>query len=59
MSEKEPREVTITITIAGRTDRDPWEWGEAIARSLRAEMAEYGSEFGPVDVQCVDAEVNS
>lgn len=56
MSIPNPRSVTITITITGKTDRDPWEWGECIARSLRAEFAEGGSEFGPVDVQCVDVE---
>lgn len=49
-----PRKVCLTFELIGMTDRDPWEWGDAIARNLRAEFNEQGAEFGPVDVACTE-----
>lgn len=50
------RRVRISLEVIGITDRDAWEWGDAIARSLKTDFAEGGEEFGPVAVQCVDVE---
>lgn len=47
-----PRNVRLTIEITGPTDRDMWEWGDCIARSLKAEFTH---DFGPIEVECVDA----
>lgn len=45
--------VRMTIEVEATTDREPFEWGDAIARGLRADM---NGEFGPVEVECVDWE---
>ena len=50
------RMVRISIEVLGATDRDAWEWGDAIARSLRTDFKEGGEDFGPVAVQCFDVE---
>ncbi len=56
MRDKKSRLVSITIKILGQTDRDGWEWGDAIARNLKAEFQDGGEEFGPVTVMCSDVE---
>ena len=50
------RYVRIMIEVVGKTDRDAWEWGDAIARSLAAEFRDGGEEFGSIAVQCFDVE---
>ncbi len=51
------RLVKITIVVIGQSDRDPWEWGDAIARSLKDDFdREESTPFGPVTVNCDDAE---
>jgi hypothetical protein len=50
------RLVRLSIEVVGVTDRDAWEWGDAIARSLKTDFAEGGEDFGPVAVQCFDVE---
>ena len=50
------RWVRITIEVVGQTDRDAWEWGDAIARSLKDDFVKDGEDFGPVAVQCFDVE---
>jgi len=50
------REVSVTIIVTGKTDRDAWDWGDAIARSLKADFVEDGEDYGPVDVACVYVE---
>lgn len=49
------RRVQITLIVVGVTDRDPWEWGEELARFLQNELHEY-SENSAVVVECVDVE---
>lgn len=48
------RLVRITLEVIAETDRDAWEWGDAIARSLRDEIETPDGWF--VAVECVDVE---
>lgn len=55
--ETEIQNVKMTIKIVGRSDRNAWEWGEAIARSLHGDLnTEDNATFGSIAVECVDAE---
>jgi hypothetical protein len=47
--------VRITLEVVGPTDRDGWEWGEAIARFLAHEFVT-DTNLGFVAVQCLDVE---
>jgi len=49
------RLVRLTLEVLGETDREGWDWGEAIARTLRTEIADDGEGWF-VAVQCLDVE---
>ena len=46
------RLVRITLEVEGHTDRDPWDWGEGLARTLG-----YALEDASVNIECVDADL--
>ncbi len=50
------RQVRILLEVVAMTDREPWEWGEGLAKFLEGEIDNGEPTFGPVTVRCDDAD---
>lgn len=57
MVKQEVRKVRVVLEVIALTDREEWEYGEALARAFNTELNEdYNATFGPITVECTEAE---